>query len=352
MNTEILDFSDYDEQSQTDMQSLNFLNPSALKNNFNNSFEKIRLNKNSFNEKGVSELTEHKWNYLKRNSLEIENLFFKNNKTEQLHNITLVQEPGCNCNIEPKDIITVYNPKNSVPGYQAGEDEYLFKIKIFTSTQGEVIQQAYYECKVADDEALFFIEDNTGDISTAKMYAKFGSKVLKNSLLNIKGEKDSESILKKYTGLNDNILTELIRNGVYVEESSIIRTFVTGFYKFLSYIGLPLKALGWVCEKLGEGIIEYLSLPESIWNSSNPEYFLKRENILETLTIDPKIINEIRQSLINDPTKIEINDLIPNFIVNNINLVLTAVETLLKQYNSYVINTINDLLCINLFWKW
>ena len=109
-----------------------------------------------------------------------------------------------------------------------------------------------------------------------------------------------------------NLVKELIKNGIYEEESSIIRIFVTGFYNFMAYIGLPMKALGWICEKLGEGIIEYLSLPESVWNTSSPDYFLKRENILETLIINPKLISQIRESLVNDPNKIEINDLIPN----------------------------------------
>lgn len=322
----ILDFSDYENNLDV----------------VNNPLEKIRIIKNSFNETGVSPLTENKWQYLKRNSLEIEKLFFKNNIVTQKSSLTLVQEPGCSCNIDPKEI-TVYKPKNNTEGYQAGEDEYLYKIKIYTSTRGEVIKQAYYECKVADDEALFFIEDNTGDVSKAKMYAKFGSKVLKNNLINITSERNSESLLKKYTGLDDNILKELIKNGIYEEESSIIRIFVTGFYNFMAYIGLPMKALGWVCEKLGEGIIEYLSLPESVWNTSSPDYFLKRENILETLIINPKLISQIRESLVNDPNKIEINDLIPDFLVNNINLGLTSVENLINQYNEYVITTINNL---------
>ncbi|UGS22319.1 hypothetical protein [Flavobacterium cyclinae] len=322
----ILDFSDYENNLDV----------------INNPLEKIQINKNSFNETGVSPLTENKWQYLKRNSLEIEKLFFKNNIVTQKNSLTLVQEPGCSCNISPKEI-TVYNPKNNIEGYQAGQDEYLYKIKIYTSTRGEVIKQAYYECKVADDEALFFIEDNTGDVSKAKMYAKFGSKVLKNNLINITSERSSESLLKKYTGLDDNILKELIKNGIYEEESSIIRIFVTGFYNFMAYIGLPMKALGWICEKLGEGIIEYLSLPESVWNTSSPDYFLKRENILETLTVNPKLISQIRESLVNDPNKIEINDLIPDFLVNNINLGLTSVENLIYQYNEYVITTINNL---------
>lgn len=322
----ILDFSDYENNLDV----------------INNPLEKIQINKNSFNETGVSPLTENKWQYLKRNSLEIEKLFFKNNIVTQKNSLTLVQEPGCSCNISPKEI-TVYNPKNNIEGYQAGQDEYLYKIKIYTSTRGEVIKQAYYECKVADDEALFFIEDNTGDVSKAKMYAKFGSKVLKNNLINITSERSSESLLKKYTGLDDNILKELIKNGIYEEESSIIRIFVTGFYNFMAYIGLPMKALGWICEKLGEGIIEYLSLPESVWNTSSPDYFLKRENILETLIINPKLISQIRESLVNDPNKIEINDLIPNFLVNNINLGLASVENLINQYNEYVITSINNL---------
>jgi hypothetical protein len=322
----ILDFSDYENNLDV----------------FNNQLEKIRINKNSFNETGVSPLTENKWQYLKRNSLEIEKLFFKNNIVTQKNSLTLVQEPGCSCNISPKEI-TVYNPKNNIEGYQAGQDEYLYKIKIYTSTRGEVIKQAYYECKVADDEALFFIEDNTGDVSKAKMYAKFGSKVLKNNLINITSERSSESLLKKYTRLDDNILKELIKNGIYEEESSIIRIFVTGFYNFMAYIGLPMKALGWICEKLGEGIIEYLSLSENVWNTSSPDYFLKRENILETLTVNPKLISQIRESLVNDPNKIEINDLIPDFLVNNINLGLASVENLINQYNEYVITTINNL---------
>jgi hypothetical protein len=353
MNTNILGFSDFDEESQKELQGMNFLKWDGVQEKGESSLDKIRINKDSFNENGVSIITDFKWNYLKRSSIDIERLFFKNNVVETINEFTFIQEPGCNCNINIKEI-PVYRPRGK-EGFQLNVDEYLFKIKIFTSTRGDVIKRAYFDCKEKDDEALFFIEDNTGDVSKAKIYAKFGKKVLKDVLINIKIDaKTPELILQKYTGLNTAILTELIQNGVYEESSSVVKTFVTGFYSFMAYIGLPMKALGWVCEKLGEGIIEYLSLPENIWNSSDTNYFLKKDKILETLIINPKIVGDIKESLKNDPTKFEFNDLLPDFILNNIDLGLTSIELLINNYNNYVFETINSLyddneLSVNLF---
>jgi hypothetical protein len=335
MTTNIFDA--FDEQSQTLLQGLKPIDFEGLQRGFSN---KKLLGETSNNK---SQLTDYKWQFLKRNSIEIKDLFFKNITLFKKGNLTLIQEPECNCNIDPKEF-TVYRENGTNDGFQPNEDEFLFKIKIFTGTRGEVIKQAYYECKVEDNEALFFIEDNNGDVSKAKMYAKFGNKVSKDILLSL-SNKDNElaSTLKKTPGINEDVLKELIRNGVYEEKSSVIRVFVTGFYKFIAYIGMPTKALGWVCEKLGEGIIEYLSLPESVWNARGEDYFLKKENILETLIIDPKIIDFIRKKFEDDPTKFEFNDLIPDFIIKNINKGLTVIETLIKKHNQYITAFINDL---------
>ncbi len=134
-----------------------------------------------------SPLTDHQWQFLKRDSKEIKELFFPSTKAKQSNILTLFKEDDCDCPIEIqeflKDSLVVYyegnnipgyQEGNNIPGYQKGEDRLLFYIKIYVSRDGLKIEQAAKECKPDPNEIVFFLEDNTDDYSSQKMYAKFG----------------------------------------------------------------------------------------------------------------------------------------------------------------------------------
>lgn len=281
------------------------------------------------------------WKYLKKSSVDIERDFdvpfpYRNK------NLTLIQEDNCPCEIKPEEIVVFYESgKNE--GYQKAEDEYLFKVKIYSSRSGTKIERAYLECGVEEDEALFFIEDNTDDISSARIYAKFGTKVQKDLLLKLDSKSDFYTSISKIPGIDKNVIQELIRNGVYHAEKSVIKIFAIGLYKFLSLVGIPGKAIGWLCEKIGTNIIEFLTIPDSVWDSHSEEYFLDKENVINSLTIDTSEIKSLRETLNNDKSYKNFIELLENSFSSVAELMLHSVEILINSYNDYVTESINSI---------
>ena len=282
-----------------------------------------------------------KWLFLKESSTEVARNF-KVAFPFSSENLTLIQEPNCPCEIKPDEII-VFHESGKNKGYQKGEDEYLFKIKIFSTTRGTSIEQAYFKCKVEEDEALFFIEDNTGDLSKAKMFAKFGSKVQKELIPKLGKESNFYKAMSKIPQVDAKVIEALIRNGVYEEEESILKTFVIGFYKAFSILNLPAKALGWLCESLGEIIIDYLSLPDSVWDSHSDAYFLKRENIIASLTIDASLLKNIKEWISNDDNQKIFSTQLPNYFNATVEKCLYIIARMIEQHNKTVTDYINEL---------
>ncbi|WP_397364019.1 ADP-ribosyltransferase [Olleya sp. R77988] len=103
----------------------------------------------------------------------------------------------------------------------------------------------------------------------------------------------------------------------------------------------PFKAIGWVLEKIGQAINQ-LKLPEKVWDAQNQDYIFKKENILNLLIIDTSLIDTIEQGLINDESKIEWNDLIPDFASNKIISAIRYLKSFIDKYNKFIENAVND----------
>ena len=328
-------FDEFDAQSQALLTSLQQSNKFL-------SFQDLNKGYSSPIPQTSSKLASHQWKYLKRTSTEIQEIFFGFITPIKINNLTLTQEPNCECNIDPREFL-VYKERGNTPGYQKEEDELLFKVKIFISTRGEIIQQSYFECGVDTNEVLLFIEDNTGDTSNAKMYAKFGSESQKAILLGLGATNSLFNFLKTIPGVTEDVINELITKGEYESESSIIKSITVGLFKFVSILAYPAKAIGWIVDKLGNTILNLLTLPDSVWDSRSEEYFLNRENVIKSLNIDTGILKTINSSLNDDPEKLQFTDIIPDFVLEYVKKGITIVEYLINNYNQFVTAQINRL---------
>jgi len=285
--------------------------------------------------------TGYKWQYLKRSLNDIQNDFFSFIAPQIFGNVTVIQHPGTKISFDLKEFI-VYRESNGQAGYQDG-DTLLCKIKIFVFTQGELVLQAYNEAQPDDNEAAFFIEDNTGDTSTAKLYAKFGVGVKKQILLNLNSKGIIKSYLKGIPGINDSIIEDLIEKGHAEQKVSTTRIIVTSLCKAISYTAIPVKIIGWVCNKFGNLIIDYLSVSENLWDSHSPDYFLKKENLVDALSVDPGFLNNLSRQLAESTTGKMYLAMAPERLTKIMDAILNALSKFIQNYNTFVKSTIDKL---------
>lgn len=286
--------------------------------------------------------TGYKWQYLKRSLDEIQNDFFGFSNSQTMGGITVAKEPGTKVDFDLKEFF-VYNETNNVEGYQPGEDKLVYTIKIFVFTQGEKAEQAHFESQLEPNEAAFFIEDNTGDVSTAKLYAKFGSDVKKQILLDLDDKGKTKSYLKNIPGINDSIIRDLIENGYAEQKISITRQIVTVLCKGIAYAHIVVKGIGWVCDKLGNLIIENLSVPETLWDSHSDSYFLKRENLIDALSISPNLIKDQIAELRSTKSGRVYLSAMPDGFEKLIGIADKSINSFLLNYNDFVKRTIDNL---------
>jgi hypothetical protein len=96
-----------------------------------------------------SPFTDFKWQHLKRDTKEIEELFFPSIKGKSYKNLYIRKELDCNCDIELAELgngLVVYNESGKTKGFQEKEDKLLFYIKIFVSKDGLKVAQAAKKC--------------------------------------------------------------------------------------------------------------------------------------------------------------------------------------------------------------
>lgn len=174
---------------------------------------------------------------------------------------------------------------------EEGEKE-LFKyiVKVFVSTEKTYLEEAFNKALPAQNEVLFFLEDNSTDIFSPKAaFIKVGSD-FQNDLSKREHIAKVESTLKNNeTGLpfldsyNQSIsksnygfinfdfsaseISELITKG---EISHPAMTVLIGLYQLAN---LPLVALSFILAPIGDGLLwitatarEYIEFKESSWN--------------------------------------------------------------------------------------
>ncbi len=169
--------------------------------------------------------------------------------------------------------------------------ELAFTLKVFISTDGLKIREAYEVTNPSESEVLFFIEENKDDWSKQVLFAKIGSTVRANlyDFTHLSQNDDAlkyiNTLLSSESKISFEILKELCENGYIEEKTTADYIILKGLGNVLTVFSAPAKAVGWVVEKAGEAI-DLLKIPERFWDDENENYVFSKESILNSLTID------------------------------------------------------------------
>ena len=253
-------------------------------------------------------------------------------------NIQWIKEPECRTEIDPKTI-WIYRESNKKNGYQTGKDELIYTIKIYISTNNAKLKKLYDCMKqgAADDEILFFMEDNTDDLSDQSLYVRFGNKVDKDFLLKM-SNKNLDFIAQNMPDFDKNKLRELISTGEVKASITPLRALLNGALQVLVLTGAVGKALGWLSEQIGEAV-ELLMIPESLWDSKSEDYFLKKENVVKDLQFDTSLLKQWQQRMEQSENWRILAALSP--VVGWMPQILDSVQNMVKWYNIEVLLVVN-----------
>ncbi|QFG54459.1 hypothetical protein [Chryseobacterium sp.] len=143
----------------------------------------------------------------------------------------------------------------------------------------------------AADEIILFLETDQDESSNQKLYRKVSEKVRKTYVDTATGKlyrtffegNIIDTVQKYLSQANKEIIEDLLIRG-YVEDRGITAGFLSGFKYVLLATSAPAKALGWVMNKLGNGI-DFLKISDEFWDTESEEYYFNKDKIIKTLSI-------------------------------------------------------------------
>lgn len=230
--------------------------------------------------------------------------------------------------------------------YGDGKDTLAFKLLLFISPDGNKVKECYEVVKPADDEVILFLESDKDVLSEDKLYGRMSDKVhnqFTDKDGNLKSNLFDDEIMKavkKYADINQEVVEELMKKG-FIENKIIDE----GFFIFMKYAmmggAIPAKALGWILNKLGNGI-DFLKIPDEFWDTENSAYYFKKEKLIENLSISTEKLKMLDQ-LFQDRKGLDLSDLTPDFAEKAIKKQITVMKSFVENYNSYVKTKVEDI---------
>lgn len=245
------------------------------------------------------------------------------------------------------DVHDYFSDKNR-DGKINPDEELTFKLLIFVSTDGNKVKECYEVVKPAADEIILFLETDEDGLSGQKLYGKISEKVRKTYVDTTTGklyrtffEGDIVDTVQKYLNqANKEIIEELLLRG-YIEDKRIAAGFFSGLKYVLLATSAPSKALGWVMNKLGNGI-DFLKISDEFWDTENENYYFQKEKLIENLSISTDKLSPLK-NLFTDKKGFNLADLTPQMLDDIILKQVSVVESFAGQYNSYVKTTVDEL---------
>lgn len=227
-------------------------------------------------------------------------------------------------------------------GIRGNNEVTAYTLKLYVSTNGLKMKEAFQTLKPDQGQILLFVEDNTGDKSDQIIRISLADDI-KDALTSEITQSDTNDVityLTEKTGLSLDAVRALIKNGK-VEETL---TFTSSLLIGLKYLGLavmsPLKAVGWILSKIGEGIA-YLKASDSLWDEQAEDYVYSKENITALLKKDPSLFSILYKVLKNDPEWKNYFELLPEEFLDFIEALLQAIDYVIEQYNTFIENNID-----------
>ncbi len=239
---------------------------------------------------------------------------------------------------------------NNRNGSVEKNEELIFKLLLFVSTDGNKVKECYEVVKPADDEIIFFLETDDDTLSDDVLFGRTSEKIKKlytdhssGKLYKTFFDGDILEKIKKHAGnINQEIIEELFLKG-YIEEKGIKQ----GFFTFLKYalmgISAPAKAFGWVLNKLGSGI-DFFKISDEVWDTENEAYYFQKDKLIENLTISSDKIKSLKD-FFTDKKDIDIlgSDILKVVLDNIILQQITTLEAFIETYNNYVKEEIEEI---------
>ncbi|SDF85808.1 hypothetical protein [Epilithonimonas hungarica] len=230
-------------------------------------------------------------------------------------------------------------------------EELIFKLLLFVSTDGNKVKECYEVVKPADDEIIFFLETDSDSLSEQKLFGRVSEKIRKTYVNTSTGKLYSsffdgniiDTVQKYLSKANKPIIEELFING-YITDKSIAAGFFSGLRYLLIALSAPSKALGWVVNKLGEEF-DSLKIPDEFWDTENENYSFNKENIIENLSISTDKL-AILKNLFTDKKGFNLADITLKMLDDIILNQLAVIESFVGKYNSYVKTEIEDIFKI------
>ncbi|WP_431611523.1 zincin-like metallopeptidase toxin domain-containing protein [Chryseobacterium sp. 'Rf worker isolate 10'] len=293
----------------------------------------------------VSPLATYK--FYNQNTSVINNKYYPSAKSFQQGNSSLVIDPKIDKNGFSFYKYEFFSDTNRNDMVNSSE-KLAFKLLLFVSTDGNKVKECYEVVKPAEDEVIFFLETDDDTLSDDVLYGRVSDKIKKTYTDQSSGKiyktffdgDIMDRINKHANNVSKEIIEELFLKG-YIEKKGIKE----GFFTFIRYvimsISAPAKALGWVSNKLGHGI-DFLKIPDSIWDTENQDYFFKKDSLIKVLSIpDGKL--KIVKELFTNKDGFDFTDISPEIINDIVVNQVSVIEKFIENYNNYVKNEIEDI---------
>ncbi|MEL1244676.1 hypothetical protein AAEO56_10425 [Flavobacterium sp. DGU11] len=230
-------------------------------------------------------ILDYEWQFLKRSVDDTHDALFMVATPETIGNVTLQQEPGTQVDFRKEDFTLYHEGGVSNGRYDPGIDIIDATVSVIVLKDGVLAEKLWKETSVESNQAIFFIENNESDWSSAKMFARFGEFAKKKLLALDRGNSMLMEFLRSLPEVDNDVIQQLLNHGQVETKVSLVKKTVTGIMKIVSYAaGGPGKIVGPWCEKAGNYILENIQVPESVWNSQSDDYS-KREKLQEKLML-------------------------------------------------------------------
>ena len=355
MNTTNLftEWEDFDEQSreiltayQNDFLDLDYFEKQGFGNFANVVTNNVILGETIRGIHNVSPLAAVK--FYNQTSDDIYNKYFPDANESSKGNTTILEDP----NIVTKggydfNSHDFHSDKNK-NGIKDEDEQHLFKLLIFVSTDGNKVKECYEVVKPAADEIILFLETDEDGLSNQKLYGRISEKVRKTyvdtttgKLYNAFFEGDIVETVKKYLSqANKEIIEELLLKG-YIADKSISASFFKGLKYVLLATSAPSKALGWVLNTIGNGI-DFLKIPDNFWDTENEGYYFQKDKLIENLSISSDKLNLLK-NLFTDKKGLDLTDFTLQMVDDVILKLISVIESFIGHYNNYVKTKIEEI---------
>lgn len=143
------------------------------------------------------------------------------------------------------------------------------------------------------------------------------------------------------TGLETNIVRELLEKGNLEKDDADIKNVLHTLKQGLVYFFSASKATGWVCNKIGDGL-DYLKISDDFWDTQSEDYFFDKDHLIRRMTISDELINDI-DILFRDKKGLDLHDITPGILEDYIKKYSDAIREFIRYYNDFITKEIESV---------